>query len=208
MAIMNVNPTASELSRIKKKLISSRRGHKLLKDKSDELVRRFLDLSRENEKLRLETEDLIRQATLHATLSLSQMRQIEIDTAMMIPNREMGLEVESKNIMGVSVPTFKSEIIQNGEDIYPYGFAFTPLELDSVIKEYNEVSEKLIKLAETEKACQLMASEIEKTRRRVNALEHIMIPQYTDTVKYIKMKIDENERSTVARLMKANLNSK
>ena len=174
MAVMNVNPTRMELTNLKRKLVTARRGHKLLKDKRDELMRRFLELVRENKALRLKVEAGIKQANAHMALARSVMSDEALSVALMMPAQKMELDVEEKNIMSVIVPQLALS------DIMP----------------------DLLKLAEIEKTCQLLASEIEKTRRRVNALEHVMIPQYEDTIKYITMKLDEAERSSTTRLMK------
>ena len=203
MAVLNVNPTRMELTNLKRKLTTARRGHKLLKDKRDELMRRFLDLVRENKTLRIEVEEDIRKANIAMETARSTMNDKALDVALMLPTQEMSLDVSEKNVMSVLIPVVDLNLrTANENDIYSYGFALTPGELDDAVKAFSDVMPKLLKLAEVEKSCQLMASEIEKTRRRVNALEHVMIPQYEETIRYITMKLDENERSTTTRLMK------
>ena len=203
MAVMNVNPTRMELTNLKRKLVTARRGHKLLKDKRDELMRRFLELVRENKALRLKVEAGIRQANTHMALARSVMSDEALSVALMMPAQKMELDVTEKNIMSVIVPQFQAEVkaAKDGE-IYSYGYAFTSCDLDDAVLALSEIMPELLRLAEIEKTCQLLAAEIEKTRRRVNALEHVMIPQYEDTIKYITMKLDENERSSTTRLMK------
>lgn len=203
MAVMNVNPTRMELTNLKRKLVTARRGHKLLKDKRDELMRRFLELVRENKALRLKVEAGIRQANTHMALARSVMSDEALSVALMMPAQKMALDVTEKNIMSVIVPQFRAEVkaAKDGE-IYSYGYAFTSCDLDDAVLALSEIMPELLRLAEIEKTCQLLAAEIEKTRRRVNALEHVMIPQYEDTIKYITMKLDENERSSTTRLMK------
>ena len=203
MAVMNVNPTRMELTNLKRKLVTARRGHKLLKDKRDELMRRFLELVRENKALRLKVEAGIKRANSHMALARSVMSDEALSVALMMPAQKMELDVQEKNIMSVIVPQFRAEVkaAKDGE-IYSYGYAFTSCDLDDAVLALSEIMPDLLKLAEIEKTCQLLASEIEKTRRRVNALEHVMIPQYEDTIKYITMKLDENERSSTTRLMK------
>ena len=203
MAVMNVNPTRMELTNLKRKLVTARRGHKLLKDKRDELMRRFLELVRENKALRLEVEAGIRQANTHMALARSVMSDEALSVALMMPAQKMELDVTEKNIMSVIVPQFRAEVkaAKDGE-IYSYGYAFTSCDLDDAVLALSEIMPELLRLAEIEKTCQVLAEEIEKTRRRVNALEHVMIPQYEDTIKYITMKLDENERSSTTRLMK------
>lgn len=203
MAVMNVNPTRMELTNLKRKLVTARRGHKLLKDKRDELMRRFLELVRENKALRLEVEAGIKQANTHMALARSVMSDEALSVALMMPAQKMELDVTEKNIMSVIVPQFRAEVkaAKDGE-IYSYGYAFTSCDLDDAVLALSEIMPELLRLAEIEKTCQLLAAEIEKTRRRVNALEHVVIPQYEDTIKYITMKLDENERSSTTRLMK------
>ena len=203
MAVMNVNPTRMELTNLKRKLVTARRGHKLLKDKRDELMRRFLELVRENKALRLKVEAGIKQANAHMALARSVMSDEALDVALMMPSQRMDVDVTEKNIMSVVVPQFAAKLkaAKDGE-IYSYGYAFTSCDLDDAVKALSDIMPDLLRLAEIEKTCQLLAAEIEKTRRRVNALEHVMIPQYEDTIKYITMKLDEAERSSTTRLMK------
>lgn len=192
-----------ELTNLKRKLVTARRGHKLLKDKRDELMRRFLDLVRENKKLRIEVEEGIKQANAAMSVARCVMSDKALDVALMLPTQEMSLDVGEKNVMSVMIPVFDVRFKTADEnDIYSYGFAETSGDLDTAVKALSDIMPKMIRLAEIEKSCRLMADEIEKTRRRVNALEHVMIPQYEETIKYISMKLDENERSTTTRLMK------
>lgn len=203
MAILNVNPTRMELTNLKRKLVTARRGHKLLKDKRDELMRRFLDMVRENKELRIEVEQGIERANTAMSVARCVMSDKSLDVALMIPRQEMSLEVSEKNVMSVMIPVFDVKFKTADEnDIYSYGFAETSGDLDDAVKALSDIMPKLIRLAELEKSCRLLADEIEKTRRRVNALEHVMIPQYEETIKFIAMKLDENERSTTTRLMK------
>ena len=192
-----------ELTNLKRKLVTARRGHKLLKDKRDELMHRFLDLVRENKKLRIEVEEGIKQANAAMSVARCVMSDKALDVALMLPTQEMSLDVGEKNVMSVMIPVFDVRFKTADEnDIYSYGFAETSGDLDTAVKALSDIMPKMIRLAEIEKSCCLMADEIEKTRRRVNALEHVMIPQYEETIKYISMKLDENERSTTTRLMK------
>jgi len=203
MARLNVNPTRMELSKLKKKLVSAQRGHKLLKDKRDELMRQFMGLIKENRQLRAEVEAAISEAGKYMAVAGSVMQKEVLETALMMPKQEVELEVGEKNVMSVYIPVFSPKFkTGDSSDIYSYGTAFTSTDLDGAVSALSEVFPKMIRLAETEKACQLMADEIEKTRRRVNALEHIMIPDYQETIKFITMKLSENERSTTTSLMK------
>lgn len=203
MAILNVNPTRMELSNLKKKLNTSRRGHKLLKDKRDELMRQFMDLVRENQRLRVKVEAALKNANSHMAIAKSVMSNAEINTALALPKQEVHLSVSEKNVMSVMIPEFNIQFkTDDMSDMFSYGFAYTSGDLDDAVAALSQVLPDLIRLAEVEKSCQLMAAEIEKTRRRVNALEHVMIPRYEETIRYITMKLDENERSTTTRLMK------
>ncbi|MBQ0011212.1 MAG: V-type ATP synthase subunit D [Clostridiales bacterium] len=203
MATTNVNPTRMELTRLKKRLVTARRGHKLLKDKRDELMRQFLEAVRENKRIRREVEAKLEVANQHMSIARSLMSNQAIAVAMMYHKQGMTLEVSEKNVMSVKVPVFKAQYTTADEgDIYSYGYSFTPIDLDDAIYALSDIMPDLISLAEIEKKCQLMASEIEKTRRRVNALEHVMIPDYEEKIRYITMKLDESERSATTRLMK------
>lgn len=198
-----VNPTRMELTRLKKKLVTATRGHKLLKDKRDELMRQFLDKVRENKRLRERVENGIQAANKNFLLARAGMQDEVLNTALLAPKQKVTLESETENVMSVDIPkfTFKTRT-PDENDIYSYGFAFTSSDLDGAVKSLSDTFPDMLKLAECEKACQLMAAEIEKTRRRVNALEHVMIPELQENIKYITMKLDENERSTQIRLMK------
>lgn len=203
MASTMVNPTRMELTKLKKKLSTAMRGHKLLKDKRDELMRQFLELVRENKALREKVEAGMKSANENFALARASMEEEELNVAFLAPKQEVYLEVSKRNVMSVDIPVFEYKTrTSNPNDIYCYGFAFTPGELDASVKSLADILPDMLRLAECEKSCQLMASEIEKTRRRVNALEHIMIPDMQAKIKYIVMKLDENERSTQIRLMK------
>ena len=202
MASTRVNPTRMELTRQKKKLMSATRGHKLLKDKRDELVRQFMDMIKENMRLRLKFEEGLKMANREFAVARAGMSEEVLNTALMANNKSLEIKQDYKNIMSVDIPQFCAKTEIGGRDIYSYGYAFTAGDLDDAVYSLSNVFSDMIKLAEIEKSCQLMASEIEKTRRRVNALEHVIIPQALDNIKYITMKLDENERSTQIRLMK------
>lgn len=203
MAATQVNPTRMELTRLKKKLKTAVRGHKLLKDKRDELMRQYLDLVRENMALRLKVEEGIKNANRNFVIAKAGMSEQTLHTALMAPKQEVYLECGRKNVMSVDIPVFQYKTrTADANDIYSYGFAFTSNDLDDTVKSLADILPEMLKLSETEKACQLMAAEIEKTRRRVNALEHVVIPQTEQNIRYITMKLDENERSTQIRLMK------
>ena len=192
-----------ELTRLKKKLVTATRGHKLLKDKRDELMRQFLELVRENKALRETVEAGIAAANKNFVLARAGMDDEVLNVAMMAPMQEVYLEASERNVMSVEIPVFEYKTRSGDENnIYSYGFAFTSSDLDGAIKSLSDILPDLLRLAEVEKSCQLMASEIEKTRRRVNALEYVMIPQLQETIRYITMKLDENERGNLTRLMK------
>lgn len=203
MAGTQVNPTRMELTRLKRKLFTARRGHKLLKDKRDELMRQFLEIVRENKTLRETVEAGIRSANQDFVLARAGMSNEAVNVALMEPKQEVFLEIEDRNVMSVEIPVFQVKTrTVDPNDIYSYGLAFTSGDLDSAVKSLADLLPEMLKLAEREKSCQLLAAEIEKTRRRVNALEHVLIPEMERSIKYITMKLDENERSTQIRLMK------
>ncbi|HPU00416.1 MAG: V-type ATP synthase subunit D [Firmicutes bacterium] len=201
---IRVNPTRMELNRLKRRLKMAERGHKLLKDKRDELVRQFLILVRENRELRERVEKELSSAFASFMLARASMPLEVLEEALMYPTRRLELQVSRRNIMSVYTPQFQWEAQKEGEEgnIYPYGYADTSAELDTAIETLARVMDQLLELAEKEKAVQMLADEIEKTRRRVNALEHVMIPRMEATIRYITMKLDENERGALTRLMK------
>ena len=204
MAKLNVNPTRMELSRLKIRLKTAVRGHKLLKDKQDELMRQFIDMIKKNKKLRERVEKMLQNSFKDFLLSRGVMSDEMLENAIAYPKEKIGVEVKKKNIMSVNVPqmTFVKENEGNQGMIYPYGYAQTSADLDDAIDGLSSVMDNLLELAEVEKACQLMADEVEKTRRRVNALEYMTIPQLKETIRFIQMKLDENERGRITRLMK------
>lgn len=203
MANVVVNPTRMELTRLKKKLVTASRGHKLLKDKRDELMRQFLDMARENMELRKKVEAGIKAANTNFVIAKAGMNEQTLSTALMAPKQEVRIALGDRNVMSVDIPVYDYKTKSaNSNDIYSYGFAFTSGELDDAVKSLSDILPDMLRLAEVEKSCQMLAAEIEKTRRRVNALEHVIIPETREGIKYISMKLDENERSTQVRLMK------
>ena len=198
MAI-KVNPNRMELLRLKRRTAIARRGHKLLKDKLDELMKRFLDLIHQNRALRQEVESKLTQAYLLFALARSEAPIEFIEEALLYPHAFVELEIEPVNLMGVRVAEFKAK--QEGT-IDCYGLGSTPSMLDDALVTFNETLPQMIKLAEVEKAVELLAGEIEKTRRRVNALEYVLIPQLEEAVWHVSMKLDEMERSYRTQLMK------
>ena len=203
MASSQIIPTRMELSRIKDKLAVARKGHKLLKDKRDELMRQFLIMVRENMELRKHVEEGIRQANINFIVAKAGMDAETLNTALMAAKQKVTLGVSTKNVMSVNIPVFDVRTKTASEtDIYSYGYAFTSSDLDGAIKSLADIRDDMILLAEKEKACKLMAAEIEKTRRRVNALEHVIIPEAHKNIKYISMKLDETARDNTIRLIK------
>ena len=203
MASKQITPTRMELTRLKKKLVTATRGHKLLKDKRDELMRQFLEKVRENKTLREQVENGIKAANKNFLLARAGMQDQVLNTAMLAPKQRVSVETGVENVMSVEIPTFDFKTrTPDQNDIFSYGFAFTSSDLDGAVQSLADIFPDMLKLAEIEKSCQLMAVEIEKTRRRVNALEHVMIPELQANIKYISMKLDENERATQIRLMK------
>lgn len=203
MERMNVNPTRMMLTSLKKRLKTATRGHKLMKDKRDELMKEFLELARENGRLRGEVERGLQRVYNHFSLASAIMSHEVMQESLMFPKQGINISVETKNIMSVNVPIFDFKTTaEDPTDIYPYGFARTSGELDSAIDAMSGILPKLLDLAAKEKEVALLAAELEKTRRRVNALEYVMIPRLQVTIRYIAMKLDENERGNQTRLMK------
>ena len=203
MERMNVNPTRMMLTTLKKRLRTATRGHKLMKDKRDELMKEFLELARENGRLRQEVEKRLEAVYGNFTVASSIMSQEVMEEALMFPKQGVVLEVGSRNVMSVDVPVFSFKTTaEDPANIFPYGFARTSGELDSAISQLAELFPMMLDLAAKEKETALLAAELEKTRRRVNALEYVMIPQLEVTIRYITMKLDENERGNQTRLMK------
>jgi V/A-type H+-transporting ATPase subunit D len=202
MALTQVNPTRMELTRLKRRLTTARRGHKLLKDKRDEMVRRFILLIRENRRLRAEVERELSRALGAFALARAVMEPEALEAALLYPARTVALTLSERNIMSVNVPVLTVDEGSLSEAVLPYGLASTSAQLDGAVAVMAEVLPKLVRLAEIEKTCNLLADEIEKTRRRVNALEYVMIPDIEQNIRRITMKLDENERGALTRLMK------
>lgn len=199
MARINVNPTRMELTRLKKRLAMAVRGHKLLKDKRDEMMRQFVKLVRENAALREQVETALSAALGEFALCRGLMEAEMLENALLYPARTVELSLGRANIMSVRVPRIEAK---TGEVVLSYGLAQTTSQLDGAIASLAGVFPDMIRLAEIEKTCNLLADEIEKTRRRVNALEYVMIPDLQETIRYITMKLEENERGSLTRLMK------
>ena len=203
MPSTTINPTRMELTRLKGRLRTAQRGHKLLKDKRDELMKQFLDTVREVRSLRAEVEEELMTVHNSFTVASALMSSEALEQALLYPKQSVELTQTTQNIMSVNVPVYHFQTkTKSDSDIYPYGFAATSGELDAAVDALGKVFQKMLKLAEIEKSAQLMAEEIEKTRRRVNALEYVMIPDTQDAIRYITMKLDENDRATTTRLMK------
>ncbi len=203
MGRQTVTPTRMVLNQLKGRLKTAQRGHKLLKDKRDELMRQFMDVVRRNRTLRDRVEQGLTEAFGALTVASAVMSPEMLEQALMYPRQSVELSVKVKNIMSVNVPqySFRTSSADPG-DIFPYGFAETSPELDTAMQSISRVFEDMLELAQVEKTMQLLAEEIEKTRRRVNALEYVMIPEMEENIHYITMKLSENENATKVRLMK------
>ena len=203
MPSTTINPTRMELTRLKGRLKTARRGHKLLKDKRDELMKQFMDVIRENRAIRKRVEEGLMRAHGAFTVAAALMSPEMLEQSLLYPKQSVELDMTFENIMSVDVPRYQFRTkSQDPGEIYPYGFAQTSGELDDAVDAMAGVFQDMLRLAEVEKTSQLLAEEIEKTRRRVNALEYVKIPQMEEAIKYISMKLDENERSNTIRLMK------
>ena len=203
MPSTTINPTRMELTRLKGRLKTAKRGHKLLKDKRDELMKQFMDVVREDRALRRRVERALMRAHGSFTVASALMSPEMLEQSLMCPKQSVELDMTFRNVMSVDVPTYHFKTKNDDpSQIYPYGFAQTSGELDDAVTELAQVFQDMLKLAQIEKTSQLLAEEIEKTRRRVNALEYLKIPEMQANIKYITMKLDENERANTIRLMK------
>ena len=203
MPSTTINPTRMELTRLKGRLKTAQRGHKLLKDKRDELMKQFMDVVRENRAIRKRVEEGLMQAHGAFTVASALMSPEMLEQSLLYPKQSVELDMSFQNIMSVNVPKYEFHTTsQDPGEIYPYGFAQTSGELDDAVDAMGRVFQDMLRLAEVEKTSQLLAEEIEKTRRRVNALEYVKIPEMQANIKYITMKLDENERANTIRLMK------
>ena len=203
MPSATINPTRMELTRLKGRLKTATRGHKLLKDKRDELMKQFLEIVRRNRELRQKVEAGLERANAAFTVAAALMSPEMLEQALLYPKQSVELDMTSKNIMSVNVPVYSFHTRnEDPTEIYPYGFAQTSGELDADLEALSQVFQDMLELAQVEKTMQLLAADIEKTRRRVNALEYVMIPQFQEKIRYISMKLDENERGNITRLMK------
>ncbi len=202
--LSNVSPTRMQLQRLKKRYVVAKRGHKLLKDKLDELLKNFLELVKKNRDLRTKVDSALAEAFTGFAVARAVMSSYAVDEALMFPKERASVTASSRNLMSVQVPVLKWSFEEQSDRsrIYPYGFAATSAELDRAIKLLSDTMPLLIELAEVEKSVELLAEAIETTRRRVNALEHVLIPQLEESIKYIKMKLEELERGNLSRLMK------
>ena len=203
MARLKVTPTRMNLNTLKERLATSKRGYKLLKDKQDELMRQFLELIRKNKKLREEVEKELEDSFSDFLIASAFMSPEFMEEAVSFPTQKLGVDIDIKNVMSVRIPKMEFKVEENeNASMFPYGYAETSAGLDKALKGLNEVMNRLLELAELEKTTQLMADEIESTRRRVNALEYRTIPDLEETIKYIRSKLEENGRATISRLMK------
>ncbi len=197
--ILAVNPNRMELLKLKRRLALARRGYKLLKDKRDALIQKFIQLVHENRKVREEFEEKMRECMNNFLIASLSMGDNDLDSVFLFPQREIKVKTEYQNIMSVQVPRY--EINEKGY-LYTYGMMQTSPELDNAVKKYREIIPLMVKMAELDKAIVLLTEEIEKTRRRVNALEYVMIPNLEDTIKFITMKLDEMARSNNSAIMR------
>lgn len=202
MAVLNVNLTRIESINMKKSLKTAQKGHKLLKDKLDELIKKILELVKENHVLRNKADEMLEMAYQNFMLAKAVMGEEYMEEALVIPKKSVSIEMGEMNIMSVKIPKFHFEENTEVEQKALFGFADTTSELDRAIESFSEVSKVLLELAQNEKAIELISAEIEKTRRRVNAIENVTIPNYQDTIKYIQLKLSEDERASTSRLMK------
>ncbi len=203
MPASNIKPTRMELNRTKARLKTATRGHKLLKDKRDELMRQFLAIIKQNQELRRKVEEGLAEAMAAMSAASAVMSPEMLEQALLYPKQSVEVGLKLKNVMSVEVPVYEFRTRSDDpSQIYPYGYAMTSGELDDAIGLFAQTFRDMLELARVEKTMQLLAQEIEKTRRRVNALEYVMIPDMQETIRDITMKLEENERGNITRLMK------
>ena len=200
MARLNVNPTRMELKKLQARLNTAIRGHKLLKDKSDEMVRVFTVIIREDKALREKVESELSLVMKQFTVARSVTASYAAESAFAMPAVAVRAECGVESVMGVEVP--KVELVKEGKGGLPYAFAEMTSEADYSVEMISALLPDLVQLAQTEKRVRMLAEEIERNKRRVNALEYVMIPQLEETIKYIKDKLSENERAAIVRMMK------
>ncbi|EHG11725.1 V-type ATP synthase subunit D [Streptococcus intermedius] len=205
MTRLNIKPTRMELNNLKERLKTATRGHKLLKDKRDELMRRFIEAVRENNRLRQKVEEALVGHMQDFVLAKALESDLMVEEIFAVPMREINLHIEQENIMSVRVPKMHTHIANpygDDEGDVVYSYVASNSQMDETIEDMSNLLPDLLRLAEIEKSCQLMADEIEKTRRRVNGLEYATIPDLIETIQYIKMKLEEAERASLVRVMK------
>ena len=197
--ILEVNATRMELMRLRKRRKLAQRGYDLLKKKQDELMRQFLEFLEQIGSLRKEIDDRLSAAHSNFLMARSVMDKETMEEAIMFPNQKLTLNVSTVPVMNLRLPKFD---VESEGEVHSYGFLNTSGELDSALDAYSELLPEMLRLAQIERSVELLANEIEVTRRRVNALEYILIPNLNDTIKYITMRLDEMERSNLSRLMR------
>lgn len=202
MARLNVNPTRMEMQRLKERLILASRGHKILKDKQDGLMKNFIEMVKQNNLLRQEVEAMLKKGMQNFALAKALLHEEFLEQIALIPAYDVKLNIDPKNMLSVKVPVMHYDTSSVKQDSLQYGYINSNADLDESLQAFNDAVPKMLELAELEKACQLLAFEIERTRRRVNALEERTIPDLEETIKYIRLKLDENERADIVRLMK------
>ncbi|MBZ6527384.1 V-type ATP synthase subunit D [Aerococcaceae bacterium DSM 111021] len=202
MAQLNVNPTRMELARLKDRLALASRGHDVLKDKQDGLMRSFIELVRENNAYRQEVEGHLKKGMQNFALAKALLHEEYLEQISLVPQYDVTVDVQKENMMSVKVPKMHFSSDDHDNESLNYGYINSNADLDETLQEFSDVLPKMLKLAELEKTSQLLANEIERTRRRVNALHERTIPDLEETIKTIHMKLDENERAEITRLMK------
>ncbi|MBN1151247.1 V-type ATP synthase subunit D [candidate division WOR-3 bacterium] len=196
---LEVNPTRQELLKLRRRIVIAKRGHKLLKDKQDELMRKLLSMIEDVKSLRIKVEKHLAQAMAEFAVARAVTEPGFVEEALMLPKKRVSIEVGRHQIMNLKVPTFKRKV---AGEIICYGFAQTTVELDRSLEALDKVTEELLSLAEKEKTVSMLADEVARTRRRVNTLEYVLIPNLEETISYIRQKLSEMERSNLSRLMK------
>ena len=196
---LNVNPTRMELLKLKRRVKTAKRGYKLLKEKRDGLMKQFMAIIRKARDYREKIDQELPDSLKSFLFAAADMRPEVTEEALAMPSQKIELESKIKNVMSVNVPEFE---FKKTSDPLSYSLSTTSSQIDDSLKTFSDILEDMVKLAEIEHSASLLAEEIEKTRRRVNALEYVLIPNLEETVKFITLKLDEQERAGITSLMR------
>ena len=197
--LANVNATRMELLRLRKRVALASRGHRLLSEKRDEISRQLIQIARDIKPLREKVESELSQTFRRFMLARATMEPEDVKAALAVPTKTFSMVMEFASVMNVKVPKLSKEM---AGEIICYGYGTTSGEMDVALLSLERAFDSLIELAEKEKQARLLAIELQMTRRRVNVLEHVVIPEMHEAIKFINSKLSEAERDNTTRLMK------